>query len=246
MTSTTERTRAGVRRAGRYLGTTMVVVGLALLTWSGVVWKWGDPFTALYTTWEQRKLDDELTGLIAERRAGPRLITPTTKAPTAVRLVRKEAARFRGSVRDGHAIGRLKVPRLGVNMVVVEGTGSDELKRGPGRDDRTFMPGEGKLVYLAGHRTTYSAPFARIDRLRPGDTITIEMPYGVFVYSVTRHRIVDDQDLSVLRSGSKEEVALQACHPRFFATQRYIVWATPVRKHARDRRLYALPQAVHS
>ena len=207
----------------------MALAGLALLLWSGVVWKWGDPFTALYTSWEQRQLDDELAQLIADRPAPPPVVSgPGRTTEDLARRVREDARRFRTSVAPGSAIGRLEVPRLGVDMVVVEGTGSDDLKRGPGRDARTFMPGEGKLVYIAGHRTTYSAPFAHIDRLERGDRVRLEMPYATVAYVVTRHRIVDDQDLSVLRSGASEEIALQACHPRFFASQRYIVWARPV------------------
>jgi sortase A len=134
------------------------------------------------------------------------------------------------------------VPRLGVDMVIVEGTETGSLRRGPGRDERTFMPGEGKLVYLAGHRTTYSAPFAKIDALRTGDRITVEMPYGTFVYAVHRRRIVDDEDLSVLHQGRGEEVALQACHPRFFATERYIVWAAPLHSKAVGGRRFARPE----
>ena len=121
---------------------------------------------------------------------------------------------------------------------MVDGTDSDTLKKGPGRHDQTFMPGEGKLVYIAGHRTTYSAPFAHIDRLERGDRIRLEMPYATVVYAVTRQRIVDDQDLSVLESQGREEVALQACHPRFFATQRYIVWGRPVEIQPRGGRPY--------
>jgi sortase A len=90
------------------------------------------------------------------------------------------------------------------------------------------MPGQGELVYVAGHRTTYLAPFSAINKMRRGDRITLAMPYGTFVYSVTGHRIVDANDLSVLKSTGHEVVALQACHPRFFATQRYIVWAEPI------------------
>jgi sortase A len=90
------------------------------------------------------------------------------------------------------------------------------------------MPGEGELVYIAGHRTTYGAPFARIDRMRKGDRLFLELPYGSFEYAVTGHRIVDARELSVLKSKGFEQVALQACHPRFFATQRYIVYAKPV------------------
>jgi sortase A len=91
------------------------------------------------------------------------------------------------------------------------------------------MPGQGKLVYIAGHRTTYLAPFSHIERLRRGDRIRLEMPYATVVYSVTRHRIVPANDLSVLRSPAREAVELQACHPRFFATHRYVVYGRPVR-----------------
>ena len=100
--------------------------------------------------------------------------------------------------------------------------------KGPGRDLRTFMPGQGKLVYIAGHRTTYLAPFSHIDRLRRGDRVTIEMPYATFVYRITGHRIVPGDDLTVLDSHGREALELQACHPRFFATHRYIAYALPV------------------
>ena len=72
----------------------------------------------------------------------------------------------------------MRVPRLGLNMVVVDGTDDDSLKKGPGLDRRTYMPGEGQLIYIAGHRTTYLAPFAHIERMRAGDPITLEVPYG--------------------------------------------------------------------
>ena len=82
---------------------------------------------------------------------------------------------------------------------------------------------------MAGHRTTFGAPFSHIDELQPGDRITLELPYASFEYRVTGHRIVDQHDLSVLRSAHREELALQACHPRFFASERYIVYARPVK-----------------
>ncbi len=129
------------------------------------------------------------------------------------------------SATEGQAIGRLHVPRLDLDMVLVNGTTSTSLKKGPGRDPRTYMPGQGQLVYIAGHRTTYAAPFAHIERMKVGDPIVVDMPYGRFRYAVTGHTIVASDDLSVLRTTGKERLALQACHPRFFATQRYIVWA---------------------
>jgi sortase A len=128
---------------------------------------------------------------------------------------------------------------MGLEMILVNGTDHDSLTSGPGRDLRTFMPGESELVYIAGHRTTYLAPFAHIDAMRVGDPITLTMPYATFVYEVTGHVIVDAHDLSVLRSHHRERLALQACHPRFFATNRYIVWAKLVRVTPRQGRPYA-------
>jgi sortase A len=229
----------GRRRYLRWFGTVLVVVGVGLLVWAFAVWRWSDPVTALYTTWEQRKLDDQFSELLVDR-AVP---APPNETPlAAARRVSRDARSFRSNATAGSAIGRLRVPRLDLDMVMVEGTDTGSLRKGPGRDPRTAMPGEGKLVYIAGHRTTYSAPFAKIDALRSGDRVTVQMPYGTFAYVVSRHRIVDDQDLSVLRSGSGEEIALQACHPRFFASQRYIVWASPLRTAAHDGRRYALPE----
>jgi sortase A len=210
----------------RRLSTVLIAIGIAVLAWSLVVWQWNDPFTSLYTRWQQSRLDDQYAALV--RDDGARPVATGTSPAAAAAIVAERARKLRASAPEGSAIGRIVVPRLGLNMVFVNGTDSATLKKGPGRHPTTFMPGEGKLVYIAGHRTTYSAPFAHIDRLRPGDRVTLEMPYATIVYRVTGHRIVDDQDLSVLESRGREEVALQACHPRFFATQRYIVWAKPV------------------
>ncbi len=227
--ATASRPRSRRRgRVTRWLGTLLILAGAGVLAWTLLVWQWQDPFTALYTRWEQRQLSSEYAALLKDEAVRPAVV-PAGASPIVARgSVQGAAGRFRAGVTEGQAIGRLVVPRLGIDMVVVNGTDSDTLKKGPGRHERTFMPGEGKLVYIAGHRTTYSAPFAHIDRLKAGDRVRLEMPYATVVYAVTRHRIVDDEDLSVLRSGSREEVALQACHPRFFATQRYIVWARPV------------------
>jgi sortase A len=122
----------------------------------------------------------------------------------------------------------------------VNGTDHDSLKKGPGRDLRTFMPGENRLIYIAGHRTTYLAPFSHIDSLRRGDRVTLDVPYGAFTYSVTRHRIVVATDLSVLRSPRHELLELQACHPRFFASHRYIVYARLIRVAPRGAKPYEL------
>jgi sortase A len=217
-----------LRRSFRVLGTALLAVGLGVLAWTLTVWLWQDPFTGLYTRYEQHRLSSAL-----ERQFADPLNRPPQPVTTSIaaqeRAIAQAAARYRRTARVGQAIGRIVVPALGLRMVLVNGTDHDSLTKGPGRDRRTFMPGQGQLVYIAGHRTTYLAPFAHIDKLRQGDRITLEMPYATFVYSVTGHRIVPANDLSVLRSHDREQVVLQACHPRFFATHRYLVFGRPVR-----------------
>jgi sortase A len=225
-------------RAARILGTLLVVAGAGLLVWTVAVWRWQDPFTALYTRYEQHRLahslDVEFKRYAVTERASEREVVAAEQRRVAV-----AATRFRRQARTGQAIGRIIVPRLSLNMVLVNGTDHETLKKGPGRDSRTFMPGQGQLVYIAGHRTTYLAPFSHIDRLRKGDRITLEMPYATFIYRVTGHRIVPADDLAVLRSTGRERLELQACHPRFFATHRFIAFATPVRVIPRAGRPYA-------
>ena len=218
-----------MRRWVRFLGTFLIAAGVLTLVWALVVWQWQDPFTALYTTWRQHQLTSQY-----EQRARA-FQAPIAQTSTAAerRSVERQARRYRLRSKRGEAIGRIRVARMGVNMILVNGTDHDTLKKGPGRDLRTFMPGENRLVYIAGHRTTYLAPFSHIDRLRAGDRVTIEVPYATFVYSVTHHRIVQATDLSVLRSPRHELLELQACHPRFFATHRYIAYADLVRVEPR-------------
>lgn len=227
-----------MRRAVRILGTLLVAGGLGTLAWAGVTWAWADPFTAVYTRLEQRELEqryeerlDQLApeGLAVAHEPRPPAAAPTGLSRSQRADLRAVAARYRTRLGEGDAVGRLRVPRLGLEMMIVEGTRSATLKRGPGRYRGSKLPGEGHLIYVAGHRTTYSAPFSRIDRLRPGDLVVVEVPYGTFEYRVRGHTIVRADALRVLRTRGREEVALQACHPRFFASHRYIVYATPVR-----------------
>lgn len=210
----------------RRLGTLIILVGLGLLAWSATVYLWKDPFTTAYTAFEQRRLDSGFERRVVEWRE--RYPPPPKPAPGKPVDLSRQARAFRRSSSPGDAIARLEIPDLGLDAVVVNGTDPDELRRGPGRHVDTFMPGERELVYIAGHRTTFGAPFSDIDRLDVGDRIVLELPYGRFEYRVTGHRIVDQYELSVLRTRGREELALQACHPRFFASQRYIVYARPV------------------
>jgi sortase A len=225
-----------VRRAARLLGTVLAAAGVLMLVWALLVWQWQDPFTALYTQWKQHRLEGEY-----DKRAEAFRPAISTESLASERAsIARAAKRYRRQSARGNGIGRIRVPRMGLNMIVVNGTDHATLTKGPGRDSRTFMPGENRLVYIAGHRTTYLAPFSHIDSLRKDDQITLEFPYATFVYSVTGHRIVVSSDLSVLRSPRHELLELQACHPRFFASHRYIAYARLVRVEPRDGRPYEL------
>jgi sortase A len=229
-----------VRRLSRIIGTVMAVAGLAMLVWVVVVWRWQDPFTALYTHWKQHQLAQSYERRFAAYRPAPLRQNGASLAATT-KAVAREARQYRLHSKRGQAIGRIRVPRLGVNMILVNGTDHDSLTKGPGRDRRTYMPGEGQLVYIAGHRTTYLAPFAHIERLRSGDGVTLEVPYAIFRYRVFKHKIVDAHDLSVLRSYGRDVVELQACHPRFFASQRYIAYARLARVEPRGGSAFEPP-----
>jgi sortase A len=229
-----------MRRLSRIAGTVLAVAGVAMLVWVLVVWRWQDPFTALYTHWKQHQLSQAYNRRFAayrpaQLRQNGVSISVTTKA------IAREARLYRIHSERGQALGRIRVPRLGVNMILVDGTDHDSLTKGPGLDRRTYMPGEGQLVYIAGHRTTYLAPFAHIERLRSGDAVTLDVPYATFRYRVFKHRIVDANEMSVLRSHGREVVELQACHPRFFATERYIAYARLVQVEPRGGSAFAPP-----
>jgi sortase A len=133
---------------------------------------------------------------------------------------------------------------MGLNMILVNGTDHNTLKKGPGRDERTFMPGENRLVYIAGHRTTYLAPFSHIDDIHKVDAVTIEVPYGTFTYRISGHRVVAADDVSVLRSPRHERLILQACHPRFFASHRYLQYGQLLRVEPKGGAPYELSAAA--
>jgi sortase A len=211
----------------RRFGATVVVVGLVAAAWAVLVWRWQEPFTTLYTTWKQGQLEDAYAGRVD--RFG-RLRVMRGASPASVRReIGAEAARYRRTSRRGEAIGRLRIARLDLDMIVVNGADARSLRSGPGRDLRTYMPGEGQLVYLAGHRTMFGAPFVHIDRLRRGDVMTLELPYAVFRYAVTGHAVFPKYSPARLRSLGRERLALEAGRPRFFPSRRYLVFARPVR-----------------
>jgi sortase A len=219
-----------MRRTLRLLGSLSIVAGLLLGTWAAVVYFWQDPFTAWYTRHEQNKL-----AIAYERQARQFAASPATVSrgvyPTA--KVTRLARAYGRSLHVGGPVGRLQIKRIGLNMVVVQGTDHESLKKGPGHYEPSALPGGGQLIYIAGHRTTYLAPFSHIDDIRDGDFIVFQVPYGTFTYRAYHHYVVPSTALSVLETHGREILRLQACHPRFFATHRYLVDARLVGFRAR-------------
>jgi sortase A len=225
-----------MRRALRVGSTVLIGAGVLGLVWVIVVWRWQDPFTALYTTWQQHKLKGQLHHVFAQQQPLPRLAAQEgrqARLRAEERWITKQAAAFQRDSHAGQAIGRIIIPRIGLNIIVVDGTDESSLMRGPGLDQQTAMPGRDRLVYIAGHRTTYLAPFSHIEEIVPGSVIRLEMPYATFVYRAYDHLIVPATDLAVLHPVGHELLRLQACHPRFFATHRYIVQAHLVSERPR-------------
>jgi sortase A len=209
------------RRFLRLLGTLLAAGGVLALVWALVVWRWEDPVTALYTHFQQKHL-----AAVYERRAErfvPRAPEKVERRAVATRDVRLEAARYRRSLAPGDPVGRLTIGRIGLSIMVVQGTDEESLKKGPGHYLGSALPGQGHLIYVAGHRTTYLAPFSHIDDIRNGDYIRLQLPYATFTYRAFRHYVVPATDVALLRDHGRELLRLQACHPRFFATHRYIV-----------------------
>ncbi len=116
-------------------------------------------------------------------------------------------------------------PSAGVSEYLVEGTETADLRKGPGHYANTPLPGQRGTTAIAGHRTTYGAPFRRLDDIRRGDRVTVDMPYGRFIYRVQGTKIVDDQELSVLNKRPYDRLVLSACHPLYSAAQRIIVFS---------------------
>jgi sortase A len=197
----------------RALGTALVVAGLLVLADVAVTMAWEEPVSALRGARSQHRLAGELRRL--------ELATPT--APSTSLRVRAAARAFARSRRDGDAIAELRIARIGLRAVVVRGTAADDLREGPGLLDGTPLPGEHGTTAIAGHRTTYGAPFRHLDALRRGDTIGLRLPYGSFRYAVEATRIVDPGDLSVLRRVNHDRLVLSACHPLFSAARRIVV-----------------------
>jgi len=233
----------------RRLGTVLIVGGLLVLAYAAAVLFWRDPVTDLYNRYEQNRLESALEREFEAWDAGPPPAVAEAEVdeeneatqPRPVVLTARDARRFLRGLEQGQAFGRIHIPRIGVEAVVVHGTrwGAD-LSRGPGHYERTTVPGLGKTVGIAGHRTTFGAPFRKIDKIKVGDEITLEMPYATFRYRVFQHEIVDEKDWSVIRNRGFDTLMLSACHPLYGSSERWIVYARLAEVKPRSGEAYTL------
>jgi sortase A len=193
-----------MRAVLRFVASVMMVSGALLIADAGITLLWQEPVSALVAEREQAALKDAL-------------FDPPE------RVLRREPL-------EGDAIARIEIPAIGVSEYVVEGTGTADLRKGPGHYPDTPLPGGRGTAAIAGHRTTYGAPFREIDDLRRGQLIRLDMPDATFAYRVERVKIVDDEDLSVLEPVGYRRLMLSACHPLYSAAERVIVFARQVRR----------------
>ena len=211
------------RRSLRAVAHVLIVAGALLLVDAALTLVWQEPVSAVYAHFEQGRLDGELE----EAAAAP--LAPALERMPEARRPAFQARAFDRTLEDGDAVGRLVMPAIGVSEVVVEGTDAGDLRTGPGHDAQTALPGQRGTVAIAGHRTTYGAPFRRVDELEAGDRIELRMPYGDFAYRVERTRIVEPTEVSVIERVDHDRLVLTACHPLYSAAQRIVVFARPER-----------------
>jgi sortase A len=188
-----------VRVVLRFVASVMMVSGVLLITDAVVTLAWQEPVSAYLAERQQVKLEKAL-------------IDPPE------RVVRKEPL-------PGDALGKLLIPSIGVSEYVVEGTDAANLRKGPGHYPETPLPGQRGTVAIAGHRTTFGAPFRNLDKLEKGDRIIVELPWGTFVYRTERTQIVDDSALWVTKNVGYNRLVLTACHPLYSAEQRVVAFA---------------------
>jgi len=212
------------RRALRAVSTLLIVAGALALADGIATLAWQEPVSALYARVQQERLGGELAALEraapapVERRALARLPGPRRRQAFAARALGRRA-------QPGDALGRLRIPAIGLSTVVVEGTDADDLRNGPGHYSGTSLPGQRGTVAIAGHRTTYGAPFRDVDELERGDRIALRMPYGTFAYRVERTRVVPPTAVDVVGRVAYDRLVLTACHPLYSADERIVVFA---------------------
>ncbi len=208
-----------LRRTLDIAGRVLVGAGIVLLLFT-VYQIWGTSIqeahtqAGLRTKLAQETHNDELRTIITDANAldrlptGPPVTAPRTQDPP-----------------EGDPVGDIRIPVIGVNQVVVEGTNTPDLRKGPGHYIGTPLPGQFGNAAIAGHRTTYGHPFYNLDSVKPGDPIVITTLQGIFVYNAIRSQVVSPSDTAVLDNAFSNLLTLTTCNPRFSASTRLVVTA---------------------
>jgi sortase A len=223
-----------VQRVARILSIALMTAGVVVLLDVGLTLAYREPISSIYGSLQQNAAEGELQDIEssepvqADLRATRRVVDPTVRAALLAR-------RFAKRAETGEPIGRISAPGMDdLDAVIIQGTDSSSLQKGPGHYPGTAFPGQGRTIGIAGHRTTYLAPFRHIDSMDVGDDITVEMPYATFIYEVEKTDIVDPTQTEVVRNVGYERLVLSACHPLYSADQRYIVFARLTRVRFSD------------
>jgi len=212
-------------RALRVAAVLLILAGALALLDAAVTLLWQEPITALYALLQQDHLSGDLRKV---ERAAPtplerRALASLPDERARIAFLAGQLERHSG---NGAAVGRILIPRVGASYVVVRGTDTEDLIKGPGIYEETRFPGIPGTTAIAGHRTTYLAPFREIDFLKAGNHILLNMPYAHFTYTVTGQRVVSPSDVpAAISEVGYSRLVLSACTPVFTAAKRLLVFA---------------------
>jgi sortase A len=213
-----------VRRLIRDISSVLILSGLFLVLDAAVTLVWQEPVTAAIGLVVRGQVDRQYLSYstaplsVVDRSA---LSGLRSRNERIAYLARREERQ----IKTGDAVGRIDIAKIGVGYTIIQGTDELSLEKGPGHYPGTALPGMGQTVAIAGHRTTYLAPFRRINELASGNRIVLTMPYGRFTYVVQYHRIVLPTALWVTHNVGYDRLVLSACNPLYSAAQRIIVFA---------------------
>lgn len=211
-------------RTLRIVSLALITAGIVILADVATTLLWQEPASSLYASVQQHNANAELSELEQESPTSADL-RAARRVPGISGKVRTLAGLFAQRVDDGQAIGRVVIPSIDVDIVMVQGTNTDDLAKGPGHYSSTPFPGQLGTTAIAGHRTTYLAPFRHLDSLDQGDTVQVEMPYATLDYRIEKTRVVQPTDVGILRRASHQRLVLTACHPLYSASERIVAFA---------------------
>jgi sortase A len=224
--------RPGRRARGllRAAASVLLLTGALVIADVAATLLWQEPVTAFLARHRQGDLARQLDRIPAPSPAQRRAVASLDGDRARLAVLARQFGRH---PRTGAPAGRIRIPTIGASFVVVFGTDHDSLSKGPGLYPSQPLPGAHGTAAIAGHRTTYLAPFRHVDRLRKGDEVRVDMPYGRFVYRVVDHRSVTPDSLWVLRRRPYDSLVLSACDPPFSAARRLIVFTRLVHESLR-------------